>query len=595
MASVDVQEAARRFDADHAVTPEGRFHTALAVVAGALGVVLAFAPWNLFPLAFVALIPVLAVTRGATDGATFRRAWLFGLLMNLGGFPWIVQLVVNFGEMPGFVGVILWFVLCAQQGIVPALAFWFARKAERAFGWRHGFALAPAWIAAEYLIPLIFPWRLGHSQVYHLNFLQLAEIGGVHLMSFVVVLVNVGLYDLIRRGRARDIQGLKDAPRMTVAALAVFGATQVFGMWRVAAVERAQEDLPRIRIGLVEGDIEIDDKWNPNLFDYNLLTHQHLSVQAVKEGAELVIWPESAYELSEYHLQMKPDGPVLRDFEVPRDVYRFPPSDHPLPRSPQEDERAKVPNVGRFSPQRGFRVPLLTGTTVYRKTTPEEKASLPPSRRGPLRILYYNSAMLLDDDGRVTALADKVVLMPLSETMPGGEWLYTHTGINLYRIVPVVGLFGSGDGPQVMTHVHKKDDGATQDVRLGMLNCYEDLMPSFVREMQPLGMDMLVNLTNDAWFGRHIEPPQHLALAVPRAVEARTWMVRSTNTGVSAFVDASGRIRGRTSVEEPETLVRDVPLKPAVRTPYVAFGEWAAYASLVFVGAGFWRGRRRKG
>lgn len=593
MFSIDAQEAARRVEADHAITPEGWFHTALAVFAGALGIVLSFAPWNMFPLAFVALIPILAVTRGTTDAVTFRRAWLFGLLMNLGGFPWIVQLVVNFGEMPVFVGFGLWLLMCAQQGIVPALAFWAARKVERNLGWRHGYALVPAYVVAEFLVPLIFPWRLGHSQVYHLNFLQLAELGGVHLMTLVVVLVNVGLYDVIRRVRARELLGIKDVPRITVVAAALFLATQVYGVIRVKAVERAQEDLPRIRIGLVEGDIEIEDKWNAELLDYNLLTHQHLSAQAVKEGAELVMWPESAYELGEYHLQLEAGGRVERTYEIPRDAYRFPPSDSPLPKSPWEDARAKVPEAARFAPQRGFRVPLLTGTMVYRNTTAEEKATLPPSRRGPRRVLFYNSAMLLDDDGVVQALSDKVVLMPLSETMPGGEWLYSATGINLYRIVPVVGLFGSGDGPSVITHVQKKADGTTQDVRMGMLNCYEDLMPGFVRDMQPLGMDMLVNLTNDAWFGRYIAPTQHLALALPRAVESRTWMIRATNTGVSIFVDASGRVRGRTNVTEPEVLVRDVPLKQAVRTPYVAFGEWASYASLLVMAGGLWRGRRR--
>lgn len=593
--SRELRVALERAQADHQGEAEGWIHTGLATFFGALGIVLAFAPWNLFPLAFVALIPVLAVTRNVSDAVTFRRAWLFGFLMNAGGFPWVVDLVVKFGEMPGIVGVVLFIALCAQQGIVPALAFWLARKVERGFGWRHGYALPLTYVAAEFLVPLVFPWRIGHSQVFHLSFLQLAELGGVHLMSFVVVLVNVGLFDWIRRVRAQQ-STLRQLPPLMWAALAAFIFTQVYGVVRIRAVEAGQENLPTLRVGLVEGDIEIEDKWNPKLFERNLYTHQKLSVEAAEQGAELIVWPESAYELSLYYYQTAEDGPLERSVVVDRSAYRFPPSMEPLASNAAADAAKRVAPDARLAPQRGFQLPLITGTTLFRTTTIEEMASLPPTGSGrPRNHLFFNSSILLDSEGHVRGMADKVSLMPLSEYIPGAQWVYTTTGINLYAWVPASGLFGSGAGPTVLDHAHVSKDGASSTVRIGVLNCYEDLMPAFVRSMGAQSPHFMLNQTNDAWFGRAIEPPQHMALSVPRAVEARTWLVRATNTGVSTFIDASGRVRGRTSTRDAEVLVMDVPLKASARTPYRSLGEWVAAVAWAVIGWGLvraWRQRR---
>lgn len=593
----ELRAALARAEAEHAGEPEGWFHMLLATLGGAAAVVLSFAPWNFFPLAFIALIPVLSVTRHVSDRSTFRRAWLFGILTNIGGFPWVVGLVVKFGGMPSFVGVLLLLVLAMHQGLVPAIAFWLARKVERGFGWRHGYALAATYVLAEFLVPIIFPWRLGHSQVYHLSFLQLAELGGVHLMTFVVVLVNVALFDWIRRIRSARKHGSHPTPAIVYITIALFFIVEVYGVLRVRSVESQQASLPTLRMGLVEGDIEIEDKWNPRLYDKNLYTYQKLSAEAVEQGAELIVWPESAYTQSIYFYQTEEDGPVERSRVLPHDLFRLLTSPEPLANTAQADARNIIPPPHRNAAQRGFEAPLLTGATILRETTDEEKQSLPPRRDGqPRTHLEFNSSILLAKDGTLEGMAHKYSLMPISERLPGADWVWQTFRINLYQIVPESGLFGRGDGPTVLEHQQERpNDEDPRSVRIGMLNCYEDLMPGFVRKMGKQEPQLLLNQSNDAWFGRYIEPDQHMALAVPRAVEARTWLVRSTNTGVSSFIDASGRVRDRTSVVDAEVLVRDVPLKTSSMTLYRALGEWVVVLAALLSLSGLmrrWRQRR---
>lgn len=584
-------EALARFEADHAVDPEGRFHTALGVLAGAIAIAMSFSPMNWIPLAFVGLIPVLAVTRGASDAVLLRRAFLFGFLINLFGFPWVAQLVSDFGGFPFVVGLLLLFVLCAQQGLVPALAFFLARKIERALGWRHGYALPMTYVAIEFLMPLIFPWRLGHSQVFHLNYLQLAELGGVHLMTFGVVLVNVGLYDVVRVGRARALTSLGSVPRVAWYALAFFVFAQFYGAWRVRAVEASQVGLPTVRIGLIEGDIPIDEKWDTTLFQRNLLAYQKLSVEAVEQGAELLIWPESSYEIGEYRY-FSTNGEFVISPTIDRSITRLPQSTAPFGTTGEFG----LPKIDRVALQRNFTTPVLVGTTTYRRLGPDEQGVFPPVGRGiPRKILFYNSVLMADSQGSIEGIVDKVVLMPLSETFPGWQFLWGTLGINPFVWLPTMGLFGSGDGPEVIEHKVSSEKSDSGILKIGILNCYEDLMPGFVREMQKTrAPHLMVNMTNDAWFGRDFAPAQHMALAVPRAVEVRTWLLRATNTGVTTFVDASGRVRARTSVYDPEILVHDVPVMTASRTPYVAFGEWVAFGAIGFSLFGLWRRRQQR-
>jgi len=153
--------------------------------------------------------------------------------------------------------------------------------------------------------------------------------------------------------------------------------------------------------------------------------------------------------------------------------------------------------------------------------------------------------------------------------------------------LPEAGDWTPGDGPALF---------ALGDAKIGISICYEGLLAGFHRKLAALEPNVYVNITNDAWFGRTHEPWLHLQLAELRAVEARTPMVRSTNTGISAFVDAVGRRTAHTAIEGAEVLVGEVALT-SEKTIYVRYGDvfaWACCGIAAIMILALAAGRRRR-
>jgi apolipoprotein N-acyltransferase len=143
------------------------------------------------------------------------------------------------------------------------------------------------------------------------------------------------------------------------------------------------------------------------------------------------------------------------------------------------------------------------------------------------RERYLNSAFLLSPGGAVLGRSDKVHLVPFGEYVPFGRYLPF-----VDKLVVGIGDFSPGTvSPLPM-------NGA----RIGVLVCFEGIFPELARDYVRNGSDLLVNITNDAWFGRSSAPYQHLAMSRFRAVENRVWLARAANTGISAIIAPSGRI-----------------------------------------------------
>lgn len=147
------------------------------------------------------------------------------------------------------------------------------------------------------------------------------------------------------------------------------------------------------------------------------------------------------------------------------------------------------------------------------------------------RFHFLNSAFLLAPDAKILGRSDKVHLVPFGEYVPLSRYLpFVH------MLVQGVGDFSPGEiNPLPL-------DG----VRLGVLVCYEGIFPELAREHVHQGAELLVNITNDAWYGRSSAPAQHLSMAKFRAIENRIWLARAANTGISAFISPSGAINGAT-------------------------------------------------
>ena len=183
----------------------------------------------------------------------------------------------------------------------------------------------------------------------------------------------------------------------------------------------------------------------------------------------------------------------------------------------------------------------------------------------------FNTAFLTSASGEVLARYDKIELVLFGERIPLAD-----TFPRIRSWFPRSSTFTPGENPQ--------------HLRFGTLTflptiCYEDILPALVRRLWRSGgpANILVNLTNDSWYGDSHEPLIHLALASFRAVETRRSLIRSTNTGISALVDPVGRITARSGQWRREVLVGDVAvIETGASTLYMRFGDivgWLACGS----------------
>jgi apolipoprotein N-acyltransferase len=286
-----------------------------------------------------------------------------------------------------------------------------------------------------------------------------------------------------------------------------------------------------IDIGLVQANIAQDEKWDPESALRNVERHVALTEQAAGRGARLVVWPESA---------------------VP---YRY--DDSP----------------GMAAALRG----LVEKHGIYLLFGNDDRQASPEGTR------VFVGAKMLTPGGELGLRYHKIRLVPFGEYVPM-QPLLTLGGRVVAKVVQQVADFTPGTEARTA-----EVDGH----RLGAFICYEAIFPDLVRRFADQGAELLVNITNDAWYGRSSAPHQHLAMAVFRAVENRKYLVRAANTGITVVVDPRGRILERTPLFEPALLVEKVPLVPG-RTFYARYGDvFGGSALLVAIGLTIESRRRR--
>jgi len=430
------------------------------------------------------------------------------------------------------------------------LLFWL-RKRSTLGTW----LLAPvAFVAVEILFPLVFPWYYANSQYWVIPFIQICELGGVLLLSFVMVMVNGLLYEVLER----LVERRAGAWKMLAGAAAVLVLLAGYGLIRMYMVDSKAQAAPKLNIGLVEADVGIFEKESPQKIKDNLVRHQRMSVELERNGAGLIVWPETSYHAPYTYARRAGADRVERHRPIPRDVAFLPQSSVPPPEHAEEDLRAGVEARDRFAPQRGFTTPLLFGALTARPN-PENKSPRHPG------VDYLNTALLLDGEGNVLGAYDKVYLLIFGEYIPLG-----HTFPVFHKWLPEGGDLTAGESVEVVP---------LGDFRIGVMICYEDIIPAFTRKVADKRPHILINITNDAWFGKTAEPYLHLALAIFRSVENRVPLIRSTNTGVSCFVDANGRILSETGLTGAETLQEEMPMMDSW-TLYQVLGDWPGYLCL---------------
>ncbi|MBM3876811.1 MAG: apolipoprotein N-acyltransferase [Verrucomicrobia bacterium] len=513
----------------------------LALVAG-LMLCAAFPKADAAGFAWAAPGLLLFAASGLAPGAAFRVGFTGGLAFHLASLYWLLYMPVAIGPIFAWLALGAW---CALFVAVWVWLCWSAFPTRLAgtegdaafpgFGdvaaatWleRAWWALACAvlWVGLEFTLGRLltgFPWLpLGVTQHRMLPVAQLASITGVHGVSFVLVwfavALSLTLLMLARQPAARWLW-----VRELLAPALVAAAVCAFGFSRLAAPVPADRS---IRLALVQPSIPqtliFDPRETTNRFNKLI----ELSEAALATKPDLLVWPEAA-------LPALAPGMHDRILELVR----------------------------------RHRVWLLLGA---------DDVESRPGSDNPAETRYFNSAFLLDPDGKPAGRYRKQRLVIFGEYVPLVKWLPF-----LRHVTPIEGGFTPGGGPSPMEMTGPR-------ARLAVLICFEDVFAASGREAASAGVDFLVNLTNDGWFNESAEQWQHAANASFRAVENGVPLVRCTNNGLTCWVDARGRMHavyfeGSEDVYQRGFKTVTVPLPaegaPRARTFYNRHGDWLGWS-----------------
>ena len=465
---------------------------------------------SLFPLAWIAFVPLFwAIAQAETLRRAVFYGWMTGTVAHLIGFHWLVYTINVFGGFSYPISSLVFLLYAILQGAQMAIFAFLVR--------RFGFGplqILPAisWVTLEFWFPLLFPWYLANSQVSFSLFIQTADLVGPYGASFLLMWFNAAVFRIIYAGVAARRSQLS---ALTYCAVIVV-VSLIYGYQRLGAVGEEIAAAPKLPVGAVQGNIDIDLKWNPALIKQNLEKHKKLTNRL--DAVPLVIWPESAVEV------WLPDQLQY----LPEDL---------------------------MPPLKSKRAHLIFGAKTFR------------GRPGSAEFAAFNTAFFADAAGRVSSRYHKQVLLAFGEYLPFAKVL------SLLPTVPFADGFTAGSGPVAF----EMPDG----IRIGSLICYEDLMPDLSRDfVKATGANLLVNLTNDAWYGKSVGPWQHARLAQSRAIETRRSLLRVTNTGVTSLVNAKGELVQSLPMFVPDVLKTSVDILDG-ETYYVRYGDWFAWGMTI--------------
>lgn len=499
-------------------------------LAGALST-LAFAPFFLWPMLFLtfpifllALDNVAALPDEKRLRVSAATGWWFGFGFFASGLFWIGEAFLV--EADKFAWLLPFAVTLMPAGLA---LFWAAAAAAAVKVSRPGLSrfimFAAALSAAEWLRGHIltgFPWNLpGYALTSTPTWMQSASLIGVYGLTLVALLIFAAPAVLAMRSD-RGMQTARIALVLSGAALVILYA---FGLWRLAYLP--SETVPGVTLRIVQPSVAQREKWQAA--KQREIFERHISMSLRNPSGEVdqlagishVIWPEAAMP--------------------------FLPLEHP----------EALDALATLIPDN---VRLIAGALRLDQTS---TTKTPTERRG------FNSLMVFESNGRPSTIYDKVHLVPFGEYLPLRPFL---SMLGIEKLAKGHGSFVAGPEPRPLLDVAGLP-------KVGPLICYEALFPndasSFVARP-----GVLINLTNDGWFGATTGPYQHFHQARVRAVEQGLPLIRAANNGISAVVAPDGHVL--TLLDLDVRGVIDSPLPAALSpTPYSSYGDWSYVVLLI--------------
>jgi len=345
-------------------------------------------------------------------------------------------------------------------------------------GWPASLVAAGAFVVGEQLFPLLFPWYFADCVHSTPIFSQVADLGGPVFCSLLLIGTSIAIDELV----ASRIEKRTIDKRVVFAGVAATLFSAVYGYARIKQIDARAQAAESVHIGYVQGNLGLMQNYTRP--DEAMNRHFRMTRELEKKGVELVVWSESSVTHG-----------------VPAQSYR-------------------AAYKAYFN--RKIKTPTIFGGILF-----------DADARDPKRARLYNTALATNAQGDIVGRYDKEFLLAFGEYIPFGE-----TFPVLYDWSPNSGHFSPGTD---LDPVPIETKSGTH--KASVMICYEDIIQSFANRMigksEP---ELLVNMTNDAWFGDTSEPWEHLALAQFRAIEHHRYFIRATNSGISAIVDPVGRV-----------------------------------------------------
>jgi apolipoprotein N-acyltransferase len=552
----------------------------------------AFTPLDWGWLGWVSLVPLLLLARiQQPTHWMYRAVYATGLAYSLATLQWM-----PLGDVSMYPA---WVALSAYIAMYFPVFLFAVRVAVHRFRTPLIIAAPLIWVGLEYFRAHLmtgFAWYfLGHTQYRWLEVIQISDLVGAYGVSFLLAMSSATLASLVPASLFRRWKLVLDTklergtiatprrPAVVVAAfLAVFTGALTYGLVRRGQAEFA----PGPRVAVVQGNFVSSVNPDPQLDSKMFAQHDRLTGLAVAEHQpDLIVWPETGFP---WPLAQVESG--MTDEEL---IQLAPPA---LKREPEHwirFWRGRQTERTLFDRSQAANAALMIGVSAHVASSSGLK--------------NFNSAVFVDPRVGIAGRYDKVHRVPFGEYVPLRETLPF-----LQALTPFPDDFGIEAGSEFTSFDYKGWSFAP-------IICFEDTVPQVVRAAatatrEGQSVDCLVNLTNDGWFHGSSELNQHLITSVFRAVECRTPLVRSVNTGISAFIDGDGAIlepavfhddddQGRTSMTDSRgrfhkslnaLLVHEVPLDNR-RSPYLNAGDWFAASCgflvlFVTLSGIFWRG-----
>lgn len=483
---------------------------AFAAVTG-LGLSLAYPPHNIWwitPLGQGCLF-LLAYT--LEPKKAFIAAWVFALACAVGMMWWLTIVMTRYGGMPSALAWATVFFCMAIMALYATIATGLIAYL-RVKGITPLFSAPLLWTASEWLRGVLFtgfPWvPMPTGLVSRPELIQTAEWWGVNGLSFILALAAVLLAKAALPLLRRQAPGRNEAVALACV-FAIFAAGWLWGDARMVQVRNQTQAAPKLTVTVVQGDVRIEELWK-RAMRYKIVERQaDLSAEAAAKAT------------SRPWLIVWPESAVPYYFSYDK-----------------------------------------TGDAIIKQTAQSLQAYLMVASLGAVpqdgKLATSNRSWLIDPQGVIIGRYDKAHLVPFGEYVPLRSLLFW---------VRAIAQIGDDQYPG--------QPGVTVDVegtKIGPLICYESIFAYLARAQRQNGARLLVNQTNDAWYGMSGASSQHMSHLVFRCIETRLACARAAITGISGFIMPDGEMSKTIGLQQRGTLTMRLPLMDT-ETFYVRHGE----------------------